>query len=95
LFETYLTQPPYLPISSSIRQNPAIFIRILDFSCRSEFQTLAVMPPGDDYKEWQDRYDDLNEEGRKNQDLADDDPNKWTTTEERNHAEDMRVAASL
>jgi hypothetical protein len=53
------------------------------------------MPPGDDYKEWQDRYDDLNEEGRKNQELADDDPNKWTTTEERNHAEDMRVAASL
>jgi hypothetical protein len=53
------------------------------------------MPPGDDYKEWQDRYDDLNEEARKNQDLADDDPNKWTTTEERNHAEDTRVAASL
>jgi len=51
------------------------------------------MPPRDDYKEWQERYDDLNKEGWNNHDLEDDDPDKWDTAQERDHAENMRLAA--
>ncbi len=51
------------------------------------------MPNEDDYKNWQDRYESLNQEGWENHDLDDDDPDKWNTTLERDHAENMREAA--
>ncbi len=47
----------------------------------------------DDYKEWQDRYDSLNEEAWENNNRDDNDPEKWTRSQERDHAENMRLAA--
>jgi hypothetical protein len=46
-----------------------------------------------DYKEWQDRYDDLNEEAWQNANLPDDHPDKWDTAMQRNHVENMRIAS--
>ncbi|KAK0120132.1 hypothetical protein ONS95_011540 [Cadophora gregata] len=47
----------------------------------------------DDYKEWQNRYDSLNEEAWDNSRRDDADPEKWTKQQERNQAGNMRLAA--
>jgi hypothetical protein len=46
-----------------------------------------------DYKDSQDRYDELNEEAWENNDREDDDPDKWDRARERDHAENMRIAS--
>ena len=46
-----------------------------------------------DYKEWQDRYDDLNEEGWQNANFPDDHPDKWDAAMQRAHAENMAIAS--
>ena len=51
---------------------------------------VVVMSSGDDYKEWQDRYDELNNEAWENNDREDDDPDKWDATGDRDHTENMR-----
>lgn len=48
------------------------------------------MSSGDDYKEWQDRYNELNDEAWENKDREDDDPDKWDATRDRDHTENMR-----
>jgi hypothetical protein len=47
------------------------------------------MASPDDYKEWQDRYDELNEEAKDNYKRTDDDPEKWDANQQRDHAENM------
>ena len=42
-----------------------------------------------DYKEWQNRYNELKKEAEDNSELDNDDPEKWDASQQRNHAENM------